>query len=252
MASQFSSFFLLAWLAVSGSGSAQAQTGRPAAVLELCRAEVQAPQGTADHDQQLRRCIGRRMEQRAAGGTPSPEQRPEASTPGSAELARRIARALPVLREADGERTAADKRALCRRNEVVSYLQGKPYLVPDQLEDGLPEALRQYALEPRVWRVVEAWGRLHLAAAYPEEDCPDINQFIAVTRLNQALGEPRFEGRGRRFIRRVTMSAIRDAEAKLMVPLEQAAAASAAAARVQQRLESERRRRETGPEGDQR
>lgn len=249
MRSQFLRYLLLACLVV---GSAQAQTGRPASVLELCRAEVQAPPGSTEHNQALRDCIVRWMKQRQADRTAAQEQRPDVSTPANVDQALRIARELPVLRDPGGDGTVAFQRALCRKNEVVAYLQGKPYLVGDQMEDGLPEELRRYALEPRVWLVVEAWGRLNLAQAYPEQECPNINQYVAVTRLNQALGEPRSEGNGRRAIRRVTMLAIRDAEARVMKPIEQAAAASAAAAKVQQRAESERRRRETGPEGDQR
>lgn len=233
--------FIVPGLLAASFGTVVGQTAARPLPSDACRAEVQAAPGTPEHTQEYRNCIARRLQQLGAERTAAYERRPGAPSAADAEVATRIARELPA--PADGP--AIEQRVLCRRNEAVSYVNGKPALGANMVEEGLAQALFRYATEPRVWQVVEAWGRLNLAKGYSLEQCESINQFQAMYRLNEAFGLPRHDGRGYGFIRQVPLTAIREAEARVLKPMQQAAAASAAAAR-------ELRQRNTGPEGDTR
>lgn len=233
--------FVVSGLLAVCLGPVFGQTVGRASPSDACRAEVQAAPGTPQYTQEFRSCIARQMQQLSAERTAAYERRPGPPSAAEAEVAVRIARELPALQEP----AAIEQRILCRKSEAVSYVNGKPGLGANMVEEGLPQALFRYATEPRVWQVVEAWGRLNLAKGYSKEQCESINQLQAMYRLNEAFGLPRHDGRGYGFIRQIPLAAIREAEARVLKPMQQAAAASAAAAR-------ELRQRNTGPEGDTR
>ena len=254
---------LASCLVVELGGDAQAQTGRPESMVGLCKSELQVPPSSIDYQRQLGACVARRMQQRPAERRdtfePKPPERlipsdrhPAVSRPVNVALALRIARELPGASDSAAAGAAEEQRVLCRKGEAVSSLNGRPTPHDLDMEEGLPESLRRYAAEPQVWKIIEAWGRLNLAKGLSELQCPFINQHVALTRLNETIAGARPEDVRKRFLRRNTLLAISNEEAKIMEPIEQAVAASAAAAVAQQREEGDRRRRETGPVGDQR